>query len=262
VTEPRPFRLAEPDAAHPSRMSAAFLICRKPVGRSPASAPSASSAPVSRTLGAGVARIVARQALKSPDAVDDIAPCVFENRTHPYHPVPCAPFATESHFDAKRPQKGLRPTQPSGERAGVFCGALGRDWHKADLTRWSAHCLLLGRSGHARSYAIMYGHQMEARPGSKSPRSFPLTTGRSLSVSFSRGRICARCASTQGRKISDRSSYLASICRGWVSVLGAGALQFGARFVVCRHLLCLCILRRRDAFARWGEFAIVPGELP
>jgi hypothetical protein len=54
------------DAAHPSRMSAASLICRKPVVRSPASAPSASSAPVSRTLGAGVARIVARQALMSP----------------------------------------------------------------------------------------------------------------------------------------------------------------------------------------------------
>jgi hypothetical protein len=54
------------DAAHPSRMSAASLIRRKPVGRSPASAPSASSAPVSRTLGTGMARIVARQALMSP----------------------------------------------------------------------------------------------------------------------------------------------------------------------------------------------------
>jgi hypothetical protein len=54
------------------------------------------------------------------DAVDHIGPCVFESRTHPYHPVPCAPFATESHFDAKRPQKGLRPTQPSGEPRGFF----------------------------------------------------------------------------------------------------------------------------------------------
>jgi hypothetical protein len=66
-----------------------------------------------------------------------------------------------------------------------------------------------------------------------------------------------------GKYLIEARCYLASICRGWVSVLGNGALQFGARFVVCRHLLCLCIiLRRRDAFARWGEFAIEPRELP
>src|SRR5262245_31486188 len=125
-------------------MSAASLICRKPVGRSPALAPSASSALVSRTLGAGVARIVARHALMSPTPLTILHRAFSRTALITYHPVPCAPLATESHFDAKRPQKGLRSTQPSGERAGVswpVCapprdgtttGKIGRGTQKSD----------------------------------------------------------------------------------------------------------------------------------
>jgi hypothetical protein len=111
------------DAAHPSRMSAASLIRRKPVGRSPASAPSASSAPVSRTLGTGMARIVARQALMSPTPLTILDRAFSRAALILIILFPARPSRLKViSMPSARKKVCARRSRPASR--GVFCGAL------------------------------------------------------------------------------------------------------------------------------------------